>query len=149
MSLIVEYSEVVAVAFGQAQAVNVHRQTLLGAVYTTQVNDELSVDKHPHVIVTGERKYLSSLILENADKHHGEREISAPFLSSVVNVISETCIVDCEKLLEIAFEDSVTTRGLCCVAAGVCLGQCDVSGDINGVPCCCSIGPQIMVECVK
>jgi len=148
VSLVVKDSKVVAVAFCQAQAVNVDGCRLC-AMDTSQIDHKLAVDVHPHVIVSSELKDLPSAVLKDAHKHHGKCKIFVPVVVVVVHVVTETGIVDGEEVGEISLVNPVTAGGLCCVAPGVQLGQCNVSWNVNGVACSCSIGPQIMVKAVE
>jgi len=98
-------------------------------VHTSQVDDELSVDIHPDVIISGKTELLSSVVLEDRDKHHSKVEIFVPFATARGDVVSETLVVDVEKVLEVSTVDSVTARGQSGITSRVDLSQGDVSGD--------------------
>jgi len=147
-SLVVKNSEIVAVSFCQAQVVYFDGRGLCG-VNATHVDHEFSVDVNPHVIVTDKLEDFASVVLEYAHEHHSVGEISVPFPAVIFHKVSKTKSIYGEESLEISLEDSVTAWGECGVAPRVELCECDVLWYIYGVPGGSSIGPQVVVKCVK
>jgi len=128
VSLVVKDTEVVTLSLGQTQRVHIDFGRL-SSVHTSQIDDQLSVDIHPDVIVSSETELLSSVVLEDRHKHHSEVEILVPFATVRIDVVSETLVVDVEKVLEVSTVDSVTARGQSSVTSGVDLSEGDIFGD--------------------
>jgi len=115
-------------------------------VNSSEIDDQLSVDEDPDIIVTAEGEDLSSVVLEDVVDHHSEGEVVTRVTTGIRFVITEAKAIQLEEGGESSTEDTITSWSGSGVTPGVDLGEGDVLCDVVSVLCQCSVGPCVMVE---